>query len=190
VTIVDGADAPSGSFRLRRRSVVAENALGVTIGRATALPDQIVVRHRDGRVAYVFRIEDSGSIPIEDGAGSRLGRLEIEADRRVVLLGPDGYHLGEAVTAATEEGEIAEVYGASGTDRLFRVANSDELEISMTAADGTVTARWRGPGLSPLTVAASGIDPPGAHDASESSLFQAGMLLLFRRTETRADEQE
>lgn len=193
VRLVDGEGGPLGSFRIRRRSAIAYDALGVRLGRARVRPDGVEVVDRHARVVLAFRPssrengtgEGTGTGPrsadLVGVDGGPVGRVVVDdREAHVVLYGPQGQQRGEVVSIVDERGQAtAEVYGAPGTDLLMSARTSSHREITVDDARGSVRSRLLGTRLEPWLAAALHLPSPLEEGDRETALFRAGLLAFL-----------
>ena len=190
IRLLDGQDEPIGAIRLTRRNATISDATGVRIGRAAAIQHRIVVRDRGGAVALVFRPAGNGSgdsrvAVIEREDGLLLGQITFGVES-IDIDTADGFRQGQVRFAPSEEGddEMAEVYGAPGTDLLYRVRSSGRRQVEVVDAADTRLARLEGIDLLPWQVAVMALPAPWPSDeeppAGLFQLYRVGVLLYAR----------
>lgn len=197
VRLLGEGDEVFASFRVRRRSVAVSDKEGIRIGRASSFLGRVEVTDRLARLVWVFReeAEGTGAAPavrrarVERGDGELCGFVEVSAGGARVT-DAQGVQIGEvrAVDAAEAEGSGAElvgqVFGAPGTDLLYRLVTTGRRVVEVKGGDDVAFARLEGLDVDPRAVGLMVLPAPGeegdALTPSVERLYEAGVLLFVR----------
>ena len=190
IRVLDSDGSLHSSFRLKPRSVSVYDEVGILLARARHRGDYLEVTNRRVETILIFEAlgpvadPEPGAAPYSAAlrAGDRtpLGELRVWPSSRVQRTSVRGAEIGEVVVHASDEGEVAEVYGAEGTDLVMRVYSDGPHSVAVVDGDGDLIANLEGATLPAWIIGSAGLESPIEGDFAA---FQAGMILYLKRLE-------
>lgn len=188
IRLLDPEGAVLGSYRVRSRSAIVYDEIGIPIARALALPDQVVVRDRAAQVVLTITPRDAleesegtGSVAeLANGDSEPLGFLAVWPGERVVRSSVRQADLAEMEVHIRDDSEVAEVYGAEGTDLVLRVYSVAPNRIEVANLSGDIIAQFVGARLDTWIAASLGMDGPLAGEDGQA-FFRVGLLAYLRQ---------
>ena len=188
IRLLDPSGEVIGSYRMRSRSAIAFDEIGVPMARARVLPDRVEVRDRAANVVLTITPVDdteegtgtSHSAELTDGEAHPLGFLRVWPQERVVRSSVRRADLEETVVHSRDGSEVAEVYGAEGTDLVLRVYSVAPNRLEIANLSGDVVAQLVGARLETWVAAALGMNGPLAGDRGQA-YFRVGLLAYLRQ---------
>lgn len=190
IRVLDSSGSLHSSFRLKSRSVSVYDERGILIVRARHRADYLEVIDRRAETVLILEPRSVDSATEPDGppfsatlrAGDRtpLGELNVWPGSRVQRTSVRGAEIGQVVVHASQEGEVAEVYGADGTDLVMRVYSDGPHSVAVVDGDGDLIATLDGAPLPAWIIGSAGLESPLEGDFAA---FQAVVILYLKRLE-------
>ena len=188
VRLLDTEGQVLGSYRTHSRSATAYDPMGIPIARARALPSHVEVLDRAATVVLTITSADdpetgpsSGHFAeLADGDGAPLGFLRVWPGERVVRSSVRRADLEETVVHIRDHSEVAEVYGAEGTDLVLRVYPVARHRLEIANLEGDIVAQFVGAPLETWIGAALGMVGPLPENEGQA-YFRVGLLTYLRQ---------